>query len=156
MADPRRASAALLAASTLVAAHAVLTWPLRRVLTLFLGGAALVFLAEVAVVRFGLLDHAMAPRVWGVPLAAVAGWPASIYVAVRVVALLGFSPGTTALVAALLATSVNALLDPLGVRAGLWRYPDARVSGLRLWGVPWWNAAGWFVLTLVVASAALA
>ena len=55
--------------------------------------------------------------------------------------------------AALAATLYDVLADPVGVRRGLWTYPDVAVSNPRYRGVPWWNFAGW--LAIVFATAML-
>jgi len=142
--------------AVLAVGHALATWPVRATAALFLGGAALAFLAEAAVVRAGLLEHAMAPRVAGVPLAVVAAWPAIVYLCLRL-ALLVRPPGLAAAgLAAVLATAFDLLTDPTGVDAGVWTYPDHPVSAPRVAGVPWWNFAGWLGLVFVSATLPLA
>lgn len=131
--------------------HASLTWPWRATVALFVGGALLAFVAELVVVRGGLLEHAIEPQVFGVPVSVVLVWPAVVYVALRV-ALLVTNPGLAAAgLAALMATAFDVLTDPSGVAEGVWTYPDHRLSALRFYDVPWWNFAGWLVI--VFASA---
>lgn len=131
--------------------HAALTWPPERTVALFVGGAAIAFGAELVGVRAGLLEHSLRPRVGGVPVTVVLVWPAVVYVCYRLALLV--VPG--GLPAAALAATVGAvsdlLTDPNGVREGIWRYPEHPLSEPRLWGVPWWNFAAWFVLVFVTA-----
>lgn len=131
--------------------HALVTWPLPDVLALFVGGAVLALLAEASVIRLGLLQHAMTPRLAGVPLVVLAAWPATTYVFYRI-ALLALPAGVeAAAVAAVLGTAYDVVADPQGVREGVWSYPEHRFSSPRLRGVPWWNFAGWLVLVFATA-----
>jgi uncharacterized membrane protein len=131
--------------------HAGLTWPVRATVALFVGGAILAFVAEVLVVRAGLLEHAIEPQFLGVPISVVLVWPAVVYVALRV-ALVFTDPGLAAAgLAAVIATAFDVLTDPQGVAENVWTYPDHRLSAPRFYDVPWWNFAGWFVI--VFASA---
>ncbi|MFC7045377.1 carotenoid biosynthesis protein [Halobacteriaceae archaeon GCM10025711] len=133
--------------------HALLTWPVRAVLVLFLGGAALAFVAETAVVRLGLLVHHTGPRVFGVPLPVLVGWPAAVYAWYRVALVV--ADGTVAVaLAAVLATLADVVVDPRGVAGGYWTYPETWASRPRFRGVPWWNFVGWLVLVGVMAAGA--
>jgi len=150
--DPVRRFAVTTAAVAVVAlTHALLTWPLPDVAALFVGGATLAFVAEAVVIRLGLLEHAMAPRVAGVPLVVLAAWPATAYVFYRI-ALLALPAGVeAAAVAAVLGTLYDVVADPQGVHEGVWSYPEHPLSSLRFRGVPWWNFAGWLVLVFATA-----
>lgn len=131
--------------------HAVVTWPLADVAVLFLGGATLAFVGEVATVRAGLLEHRLRPQVLGVPLVVLLAWPATVYVFYRL-ALLAVPPGVPAAVlAAVLATLSDVLQDPMLADRGLWDYPESAISELRYRGVPWWNFAGWLVIVFATA-----
>lgn len=132
-------------------AHAALTWPPRAVLALFVGGAAVAGVAEVAVISLGLLEHELTPQVAGVPLVILLAWPAVVYLSLRV-ALLVAAPGVAAAaLAAVVATATDVVTDPHGVESGVWRYPDAPVSTPRYRGVPWWNFAGWLAVVFLTA-----
>lgn len=126
--------------------HALATWPRPAVAVLFGGGVAVAFLAELVVVRLGLLEHALTPAIAGVPLSFLVVWPGVIYLSLRT-ALLFIPPGVGAAVtAAVIATAVDVVTDPVGVGEEVWRYPEHRLSELRFNGVPWWNFVGWFVI----------
>lgn len=132
-------------------AHALATWPPAAVAGLFGGGIAVAFVAELAVVRAGLLEHHVGRRVAGVPAYVLLGWPAVVYVALRI-ALLALPPGPTAAAgAAVVATAGDAVADPRGVADGAWSYPDRPLSRPRYRGVPWWNFAGWLAVAFAVA-----
>jgi len=131
--------------------HAALTWPPRAVLALFVGGAALAGVAEVAVIRLGLLEHELEPQVAGVPLVVLLAWPAIVYASLRGALLVAPSGPPAAALAAVLATATDVLTDPDGVERGVWRYPEATVSTPRYRGVPWWNFVGWLLLVFVSA-----
>ena len=150
--DPKRqfvTSTLLLAAVAL--AHALLTWPLRSTLVLFVGGAAIAFVAEAPVIRLGLLRHHVGPQVAGVPLVVLAAWPATVYVFFRAAALV-VPPGVeAAALSAVAATAFDVFQDPGGVQRGLWSYPASRLSEPRWRGVPWWNFAGWLVVVFATA-----
>jgi uncharacterized membrane protein len=147
----RRFQVSNLAFAGVAAGHAFLTWPVRATVALFLGGVIVAFVAEVLVVRAGLLEHAIEPQFLGVPLSVLLVWPAVVYVALRV-ALVFTDPGLGAAgLAAVIATAFDVLTDPQGVAEGVWTYPDHRLSAPRFYDVPWWNFAGWFVI--VFASA---
>lgn len=134
-------------------AHAVLTWPLTAVVAFFLGGAVIAFVAEVVVISLGLLEHHVDPKVVGVPVYVLFGWTGAVYVALRV-ALLTTEGWTAVLFAAVLATGYDVFTDHHGVRDGHWSYLDD-LSGPQYRGVPWWNFAGWFVISSVTAGLAV-
>ena len=152
--DERRAfEIATLVLSAAVLVHALVTWEPRATLGLFVGGAALAFVAEAAVIRLGLLRHEMAPRVAGVPLLVVLAWPATVYLFYRTAALI-VPPGVpAATLAAVAATLYDVRVDPRGLELGLWAYPESALSNPRFRGVPWWNFLGW--LAIVFATAML-
>lgn len=134
-------------------AHALLTWPLAQTAAMFAGGTALAFVAEVVGVNLGLLEHHVGPKLLGAPLYLLGGWTATIYVGLRV-ALLVTSGVPAILLAAALTTSYDLLFDHRGVEDGLWTYTDD-IPGPRRRGVPWWNYAGWFLLTSLTGALAL-
>jgi uncharacterized membrane protein len=79
----------------------------------------------------------------GVPLAVVAVWAALISAAMAVaVRRRAASPGWRAVSAALIALVVDLAMEPVAVRAGLWRWTP---SGAWL-GVPLGNFVGWAVI----------
>jgi len=117
MPDGRIYVASTVAVGLVAMAHAALTWPLRAVVALFAGGAAVAFVAEAVVIRLGWLEHHVGPRVLGVPPYALFGWTGLVYVAFRVALLV--ADGRTAVVAgAALAAGYDALNDHRGVEAG--------------------------------------
>ncbi|MFW5956198.1 MAG: carotenoid biosynthesis protein [Halorhabdus sp.] len=126
-------------------AHAALTWPAGAVLALFAGGALIAFLAEAIVVHHCWLDHHLGPAVWGVALYVLFGWTAVVYVAFRI-ALLVTEGWIAVFVGATIATGFDSLTDHYGVEAGYWTYTDD-LPGPRYRAVPWWNYAGWFVVS---------
>ena len=150
--DERRAFAiATLLVAAAAVVHAVLTWPPRATLALFLGGAALALVAEAVVIRLGLLRHALTPQVAGVPLLVLLAWPATVYIFYRAAALV-VAPGVpAAALAAVAATLYDVRVDPRGVQLGLWTYPESRLSRPRVRGVPWWNFLGWVGIVFVTA-----
>lgn len=119
------------------------------------GGQALVELLALALYGFGLERAAMslfsshdylsawrlAP--WGVPLAIALVWAALILCALSLAARLGFQgPLARAAAAALVGISLDLLMEPVALRAGLWRWTPA---GPFL-GVPLGNFVGWGVI----------
>jgi hypothetical protein len=137
----------------LTLAHAALSWPPVATLALFGGGILVAFLAEALVVNLGWLEHHIRPRVLGVPLYVLAGWPAAIYIAFRL-ALLATGEWAAVLTAAALATGYDLLTDHQGVGDGHWTYRDD-LPGPRFRGVPWWNYVGWFLISTLTAGFAL-
>lgn len=133
--------------------HAMLAWSPVAAIQFGAVAVGLAFVAEVAVVQVGLLRHRLYPQVLGVPLAALAGWTFSIYVCFRL-ATFAVDPAFAPIVTAGIATAFDLVLDPIGVRAGLWEYPRAGIPGPRFRDVPWWNFAGWLLLPAVVVSLA--
>lgn len=148
--ERRRVSIGLVILGALALVHAGFVWSPGAALRFGAVAVGSSLGAELFVVRAGWLDHRLEPQVWGVPLAALSGWVAAIYGWYQVAVL--FVPGVAPIAAALLATGADLVIDPFGVRAGLWSYPRPGVPGPRLYDVPWWNFAGWFVLTVVVTT----
>lgn len=131
--------------------HALLTWPPVDTAVLFGGGMVIAFVLEALTVRAGFLDHHLEPQLVGVPVIVLFAWPAVVYLFYRL-ALLAVPAGVqTAALAAVLATLSDVATDPVGVRDGLWRYPDSQLSNPRFYDVPWWNFTGWFVIVFVTA-----
>jgi len=149
----RRLLASTVGLALVAVVHGALTWGPAATARFVVIAVVAAFVAEVAVIRLGLLEHHTGPQLVGVPLAALAGWTGSIYVAYRVAAL-AVDPTVAPLLAGVLATAMDVLTDPPYVEVGAWSYPPARVSEPRYRGVPWWNFAGWFVLTAAVSWAA--
>ena len=134
-------------------AHAAFTWPVYATLAFFGVGALIAFVAEAAVVNAGWLEHHIGPKVLGVPLYVLFGWTGTIYVAFRVSLLV--TDGWTAVVTAgVLATVYDILTDHQGVEQGHWTYTDD-LPGPRYRGVPWWNFAGWFAISVLTSAVAL-
>ncbi|MFB6170401.1 MAG: carotenoid biosynthesis protein [Haloarculaceae archaeon] len=134
-------------------AFAATDWGVRDALVFAALAVALSFLAEAAVVRLGLLEHHVRPQVAGVPLAALCGWVGVTTFVVRGAYLLEwYFPAwlPTPVLAGLFAVLVDGLVDQRGVDAGAWTYPDHPLSDPRSGDVPWWNYAGWLVLTAVL------
>lgn len=129
--------------------HALLTWPIDAVVVLFGLGALLAFVGEAIVINRGWLVHHIGPRLLGVPVYALIGWVATIYVGIRI-ALVVTTGWPAVALAATLTTGYDLLTDHYGVQAGFWTYTDTS-PGPRYRGVPWWNYAGWFGLTAVMA-----
>lgn len=134
-------------------AHAALTWPLEATLVFFVGGAAIAFVAEAVVINLGWLEHHVGPKVLGVPLYVCFGWTGVVYVAFRV-ALLATDGWVAVALGAAIATGYDLLTDHRGVTEGHWTYTDD-LPGPRLRDVPWWNFAGWVVISAATAALAL-
>lgn len=141
----------MLGLGVLTIAHALATWPPQRALALFVGGAAIAFAAEIVGVYLGLLEHHLEPRVLGVPVVVAIAWPATVYVALRLALLVVPLGLGAALLAALLATLQDVLLDPRGVEDRAWRYPRVPASVQRYKDVPYWNFAAWFGISFLTA-----
>jgi hypothetical protein len=134
--------------------HAGLTWPVAATLALFGGGALIAFAAEAVVIRLGWLNHRVGPQLVGVPLYVLPGWTGATYVSVRLALLVTNGVGAVVL-AASIATVYDMLNDHQGVERGYWAYTDD-LPGPRYRGVPWWNYAGWFVISGLSAALGLA
>lgn len=132
-------------------AHALLTWDLRATLALFVGGALVAFVLEAIGIAVGLLTHNVRPQLLGVPVTVLLAWPAVVYLAYRVALLAVPGGARAAALAAVVATAADVLMDPNGVRDGVWEYPESRVSDPRFRGVPWWNFLAWLVIVFVTA-----
>jgi putative membrane protein len=154
--DLRGVQALNLAVFALALAHALATWPPGAVLALFCGGAVTAVVAEAGVTSLGLLDHRLCPQVAGVPVTVVLAWPGLVYVALRSARALVTDPLAAVALAAGLAATADALIEPRMVARGAWAYPPSPLSRPRLWGVPWWNAVGWLVIVALTASYPLA
>lgn len=135
--------------AVLSVAHGALTWGPVAAATFAGVAVALAFVAEVAVVALGLLDHHVSPKIAGVAVSALLGWVGVTYLSYRAV-LLVVTPDVAPVAAAVLATAYDVAADPRGVDDGLWAYPESRLSEPRYRGVPWWNFAGWLVLVTAV------
>ena len=164
-------------ASKLILAHAAAsaglnlagsarTRGLRRTAVFFALGIGLPAMGELLVTgRLGLLRHRTRPRVKGAPVAVLLDWYSVIHgaytAAERVLARLPLSETSRrrALppVAALVATSLDLILDPTGLEAGLWEWNAdgayaSEVSGANgRRGVPLINYLGWLTLVADVA-----
>jgi len=149
-----RTFAATTTAMGLVAiAHAALTWPLEATLAFFAGGAVIAFIAEAIVINLGWLEHHVGPKLLGVPLYVLFGWTGVVYVSFRV-ALLVVDGWPAVALGAAIATIYDLLTDYRGVAEGHWTYTD-NLPGPRLREVPWWNFAGWVVISAGTAGLAL-
>lgn len=129
--------------------HALLTWSWSATVALFGGGAILAFVGEVLVIHRGWLQHHIGPKWIGVPVYVLFGWTGVIYVALRI-ALVVTEGVVAAALAAGIATSYDLLFDHIGVARGYWTYTDG-VPGPRLRAVPWWNYAGWALISFMTA-----
>jgi len=163
-ADPRRSKILLTLAvlgAALNLADAARTAGPRRATGLFFLGVGLPAVGEVlATGPLSLLRHRTRPRVAGVPVAVLLGWYCAICgshaVARRALARvpLGDAARRRALPpsAAIVGASLDLVLDPAGLDAGLWEWKGdgayARevvgANGLR--GVPLVNYLGWLLL----------
>lgn len=151
MDPPERFQLTNLVIAAIAIGHALETWPARSTAALFAGGALLAFLAEVAVVQAGLLEHAMEPTVLGVPVSVVIVWPAIVYVCLRLALLVLPAGVAAAVLAAAIGTAFDLVTDPVGVGQGVWTYPEHWLSTPRFYDVPWWNFAGWLAIVFVSA-----
>ncbi|HJQ28058.1 MAG TPA: carotenoid biosynthesis protein [Rubrobacter sp.] len=164
--------------SKLILAHALLSAGLNlassvrtrgvRHSTIFLAlGAGLPAVAELlATGPLGLLRHRVRPQVAGVPVALVPGWycviHGSLAVALRILERL--SPEESAKraalppVAALVGVSLDLILDPAGLDAGLWEWSSDGAYAPEIegtnghGGVPIINYLGWTALVAGVVT----
>jgi len=153
MPSSRTFAATTTAIGLLALVHAVLTWPLEATLAFFAGGAVIAFVAEAVVINLGWLEHHVGPKVLGVPLYVLFGWTGAVYVAFRV-ALLVVDGWLAVALGAAIATTYDLLTDHRGVAEGHWTYTDD-LPGPRLRAVPWWNFAGWVVISAATTAFAL-
>ena len=131
----------------------------RDALTLFVLGVGLPAVGEIlATGPLKLLRHRTRPRVAGAPLGVLLGWycavNGSLAVAGRVLARSPIDDRRVALPlgAALVGTSLDLVLDPFGLDAGLWEWTGdglyavdvGGANGRR--GVPVLNYVGWLLL----------
>lgn len=130
--------------------HAVTHWSLTATLFLFGVGTMTAFVAEAVVISRGWLKHHVTPAILGVPLYILCGWVVTLYLVITI-ALSITSEWAAVVLAASLATGYDMIVDHQGVRVGLWSYTGGP-PGPSLGAVPWWNFAGWFVITASVAS----
>lgn len=151
--SPRRFAGITVALGVGTFLHGVLTWPTRATIALFGVGAVIAFVAEAVVIHLRWLEHHIDPKVLGVPLYLLAGWPAVIYLAFRI-AHLGATGLPAVFLAAALATIYDLFTDHQGVESGHWTYTDD-LPGPRFRGVPWWNVGGWLLISAITAAAAL-
>ena len=170
-ADPKL-SRLLLAGSVLGAAlnlaNSVRTQGPRRAVALLALGVGLPSVGEfLATGPLGLLRHRARPRVANVPVAILLGWycatNGSLAVAENALDAVPVDEATRGrllpLGAALVGTSLDLVLDPAGLDAGLWEWNGggayaAEVAGANgRNGVPLVNYAGWLLLVGGVASA---
>jgi uncharacterized membrane protein len=134
-------------------AHAAVTWPVAATVALFGGGTVVAFVAEAVVINLDWLEHHVGLQVLGVPLYVLFGWTGTIYVTFRL-ALFATDGVLAVVLAAGLATTYDLLTDHQGVEQGHWTYTDD-LPGPRPRAVPWWNFAGWFVISSVTAATAV-
>ena len=153
MADRRIFAGTVVAIGSVAFAHAAVTWPPYATIAFFGGGAILAFVAEAVVINRGWLEHHIGPKLLGVPLYVLFGWTGTVYIAFRV-ALLVTDGWIAVLIAGVLATSYDILIDHRGVADGHWTYTDD-LPGPRHRGVPWWNFAGWLGISCLTAAFAV-
>jgi uncharacterized membrane protein len=140
----------------------------RRTVVFFALGAGLPAVGEFLITRgLGLLRHRTRPRVGRVPVAVILDWYAVIHGAhaatERTLARLHLSEAgrrkVLPPVAALVATSLDLVLDPFGLDEGLWEwdadgaYAADVVGENGRSGVPVVNYLGWLALVAGVAFA---
>ena len=163
-ADPRLSKTLLFSAAVgagLSLADSIRTRAPRRSLTLLALGAGLPATGEIlATGPLRLLRHRTLPRVAGVPVAVVLGWYCAVHgsltLAERVLARTSLGGvawrWTLPPLAALVGTSLDLVLDPAGLDAGLWEW---RMDGSYATevegpnghaGVPLVNYLGWLAL----------
>jgi uncharacterized membrane protein len=167
--DPRLSKAVTahaLAVASLNIVHSLRTRGLRRTLLFAALGNVIPLLGELlAVNTFKLLRHRVRPQLGGVPLGIVLAWYNVVYGTFAMMESIlrasaphgdrrswALTPAT-----ALAATSLDFLLDPVGLDLGLWEWSvDGRFAaevegpnGRR--GVPLLNFAGWLGLTTGIA-----
>lgn len=152
MGDGRQFATTTIVLGVVTFVHALVTWPLAATLALFVGGAAIAFLAEAVVINRGWLEHHIGPKILGVPPYLLFGWTGTIYIAFRL-SLLVTESWLAVVATAALATTYDILIDHRGVGDGHWSYTD-ELPGPRYRGVPWWNFVGWLVISGLTAAVA--
>jgi len=152
--------------ATLSVVHSLRTRGFRSTLLFAAFGNAIPILGElVAVNVLKVLRHHVRPQVGGVPLAIALGWYNVGYGTLTVIESIthatdeGQRGRALAPAAALAATSLDLLLDPLGLDLGLWEWSGdspyaSEVEGPnKKRGVPLLNFAGWISLITSVTLA---
>lgn len=160
-----------LSSTTLTLLHSAHTRGLRRTAIFASLGLGLPIAAEFIGVNVArALRHHTQPQVFGVPLLTALGWYNVTYptfaVVERLTRLLGLPPSqdgwTLPCGTAVVATSLDLLLDCYGLDQGLWEWtedgsyaPDiVGPNGQR--GIPIANFIGWIILTSAVTGSYLA
>jgi uncharacterized membrane protein len=160
-----------LAQTALTLAHSLRTRGLRRTVLFAALGIGIPTGAEyLAINRAGVLRHHSEPQIANVPLPIMVGWYNAAYPTFAAVAAL-LAPleleGSRRLVVlplltAMTATSLDALLDPMGLDQGLWEWTEggpyaADIVGPNgVAGIPVGNFVGWLVLTSLIPALYLA
>jgi uncharacterized membrane protein len=148
-------------------ASSVRTRGVRRSTVLLALGAGLPAVGELLVTGpLGLLRHRTQPRVAGVPIAVMLGWygviHGSLAVALRILERLSLESTKRKVlppVAALVGVSLDLILDPAGLDAGLWEWSSDGTYAQGIegpnghGGVPIINYLGWIALIAGVVSA---
>jgi uncharacterized membrane protein len=165
-----RLSKAVTVHSSIVAAlnviHSLRTHGLRRTLLFAALGNGIPILGELLAIHvLKVIRHHIQPQIGGVPLAIALGWYNVGYGTLASVNG-AFNDGDKARVrkslaptVALAATSLDLLLDPLGLDLGLWEWGEGGPyasevkgpNGKR--GIPVLNFAGWLILSTSVILA---
>lgn len=161
----------MLAQTVLTLAHSLKTRGLRRTLLFAALGIGIPTSAEyLAINRAQVLRHHSEPQLANVPLPIMVGWYNAAYPSFAAVEAL-LAPlelqGTRRLVVlplltAMIATSLDTLLDPMGLDQGLWEWTEggpyaADIVGPNgVAGIPVGNFVGWLVLTSLVPALYLA
>jgi putative membrane protein len=135
----------------LASSHALVTWPLRATVALFVGGMGIAFVLEVLGVSLGLFRHRFRPQIASVPVTILLAWPAVIYLSHRLALLVTPAAIPAAALTAMIATAADALVEPAMVDGGAWEYPETVVSRPRIRGIPWWNFVAWSGIAFATA-----
>ena len=153
MADRRSFAGTVVAIGIVAVVHALVTWPLFATIAFFCGGVIVAFVAEAVAINRGWLEHHIGPKLVGVPVYILFGWTGTVYVAFRVALLVTDGWGAVVM-AGVLATGYDILIDHRQVEDGHWTYTDDHY-GPRFRGVPWWNFAAWLVISWLTAAFAV-
>jgi bisanhydrobacterioruberin hydratase len=124
----------------------------RRALLALLSVALVGFVVEVVGVRFRVpfghysYTDVLQPQLLGVPLALAPAWMTLVAFACDVTARLRLRGWSAAVIAALLTTATDLVIDPLAAnQLGYWSWANAG----SYYGIPLTNFGGWFVTALV-------
>lgn len=83
-----------------------------------------------------------------VPLGICVGWAATFYAVITTVKLLNLPKFMQPFISAVLAVSIDIVLDPIAVQMNMWTWTEKT----NWFGIPWSNYIGWFIIVFSLTS----